>query len=97
MPGPNTPTSHNLTAAASTVGSWQLPTRPSLITVTNEGTANAWVTVDGTAPTVNGDNEYFVPTGGYEEIPITEIAGTAAITIQGISTQALSLWVEVDQ
>lgn len=97
MAGPNTPTSHNLTAAASAVGSWLLPVRPSLITVTNEGTANAWATTDGSTPTVNGDDQYFIPAGGYEEIPITEIAGTGPITIQAISPAALSLWIEVDQ
>jgi hypothetical protein len=101
MAGPNTPTSHNLTAAANTAGSWTCPVLASLITVTNEGTANAWVTVDGSTPTVNGDGQYFVPTGGYEEIPIVENTaaegGTGTLTIKGISTGALSLWIEVDQ
>jgi hypothetical protein len=101
MPGPNTPTSHNLTAAASAVGSWACPVLATLITVTNEGTAGAWVTVDGSTPSVNGDNQYFIPAGGYEEIPVVEIpqsqGGSGTLTIKGISSAALSLWIEVDQ
>ena len=98
----NDPISHNLTAAASTVGSWQLPVFAHLITVTNEGTAAAFVTVSGTVPTVNGDDTYYIPVGGYGEIPIIEPlpaeASTAAKpTVQGISSAALSLWVAVNQ
>lgn len=96
--GPNTPVSHNLTAAAATAGSWACPVMTHLITVTNEGTAAAYVTVDGTVPTVNGDDQHFIPQGGFVEIPITIVEGnTSPPTVQGISSAALSLWIEVDQ
>lgn len=101
MPGPNTPTSHNLTAAVGVVGSWTCPVLGHLLTVTNEGTAAAWVTVDGSTPSVNGDDEFFVPSGGFEEIPVFEHSaaegGNPPLVVQAVSSAALSLYIEVDQ
>ena len=96
----NTPHSHNLTAAANAVGSWNCPVLASLLTVTNEA-SDAWVSVNGQDPAVNGDNTFYVPTGGFVQIPVTEETvaegGSGQLVVKAISSQALSLWVEVDQ
>lgn len=95
------PTSHNITGPASTVGNWICPVHAKLLSVTNNGTALASLTVDGSAPTNEGPNEFEVGTGQTIQVSVRTgdvvglPAGYTGPVVQAISTAALDVYVEV--
>lgn len=59
-------------------------------TFVNRGSNEIYVTVDGTAPTVGGDNTYVVPSGFICAIPIPQPATVRGEQPAGIQAQIIS-------
>jgi hypothetical protein len=104
MPNANTPVAWALSASANAVGTQVLEPDIHAITVVNRptGTSEVFITLDGSTPTVGGNNQWYVPPGGIVTIPVAtapqaELASQTPVTLQAISATALSIWIEVDQ
>lgn len=100
MAGPNTPIAHMITAVVSVVATWEVPVYAHNLEVVNAGTGAAFITVDNSVPTVNGDNQFYVPAGGLLNLPLNQpeqAEGEINFMVQAISAAALSLWVTVTQ
>lgn len=80
------------TLVTNTVATVSLDQPYGLITVVNPaGTAAIYFTLDGTAPTVLGDNCYCVPGGSYRMVPgITSIAQKADGTVTGSTVKLIA-------
>lgn len=100
-----TPQSVALTASAAAVGSVTFATIVKLVTVYNRtGTNEVFVTVDGSTPTVGGNNQFYVPgfIGASAQIPIASLNPVETPTgvfptLRAISTGALSLYLVVNE
>ena len=95
------PVAHQIAAAANVVGSWTSPVTAVALILANEGTAWAFVTVDGPAPTVGGDGQFAVGPGSSVTVRVASGQQTSLPTgytgpvVQAISSAALTLYVEV--
>lgn len=102
MATPN-PASHAVTALANAEADYNIPAGAKVLSVINRtGAAEVFLTTDGTAPTVAGDNQWYLPAAITQiDIPLdfSEPGETAkaAQTLKAISSSALSLWVEVSE
>lgn len=95
------PVSHLISGAAATAVTWSCPARAAELTFVNRGTADAWVTVNGPAATVSGDNEILVPSTGepvsvqVEDLDQAEDPSSyTGPVVSAISSATLSLYAE---
>jgi hypothetical protein len=104
MANANTPNAFAITAALATVGTFTFTALVETITVYNRtGTGEVFLTVDGSAPTVAGANQYYLPgvIGAAVSIPVSspnqaENPTGSFPTLKAISAAALSLYVVVN-
>lgn len=83
------------TLTATVVATVSIGAAPDSISVINRGTVDIFATVNGTDPTVNGDDTFAVPAGGYRSIRVANDSdGTVAVKLISSGTPAYS--VEVD-
>lgn len=104
--GFNQPTAHAVAAASGAVGNWNIPVAAHSVRVYQRGTAEVFITVDGSTPAAGSDNQWYLPgvAGAYTDISITEApqgevvqGGEVGPNLQAVcATAALSLYVVVN-
>lgn len=104
MANQNTPNSFAMSAVLNVAASQALTALAQIITVYNRGTAEVFITVDGSTPTVGGNAQWYLPAPAGSSVEITmsgpnqaEAGSGDYPVVQAISSAALLLYVVVNQ